>query len=212
LLREDNDPSPPELPFVFYRDLDEANKLVVAKTFPDQTSLDLKEGDIIHGFVGMSGKIQNKGQLIHVLRGRLHEVALKVTRGKDDMVVRGSIEAIKPVNDRWGVFVSGILISGNPWKHLGGFMDIVPDLVVHHVESGSIGESQKIEVMDMLLSVDGKSIQDLNELHQYLEDAKRQKREVVLKLIRISDPEESVFSYIERPLDINALRVIGKQS
>ena len=66
LLRQGRDPSPPELPFLFYLDLDENNELTVAKVFGKQHGLALREGDVVRRVSGTDGEIQNRDVYIGV--------------------------------------------------------------------------------------------------------------------------------------------------
>ncbi|MFQ6023720.1 MAG: S1C family serine protease [Acidiferrobacterales bacterium] len=209
LLREGRDPSPPDLPFVFFLDLDEANRLVVAKVDDDDSSPSLREGDIIRRVEGVRDEMHNQGQLVHALRGRLNDVRLYVTRGGKDIVVSGVVPAAKKIAERRGIYASGVLFATNPWRDSEDFIADEPALMVHYVDPGSIGDGQKLRSMDMLLSVDNHSIRELDELLSYLRSAEEAKRKVVLKLIRVGDLDDSIFSYIERPLEINDLRTIG---
>ena len=209
LLRQGRNPSPPELPFFFYLDLDENNELAVAKVFGKHHGLGLQEGDIVRRVGGTDAEIQNRGQLIHALRGRLDDIELEVTRGDEDIVVHGRLASAIPVAERTGVLVSGVLFSGNPWRDSHDFVDGRPALMVHYVEPGSIGDGEKLLAMDLLLAVDNQPVQTLEELLTYLRAAESEKNKVILKMARVGNLDDSIFAYIERPLEVTGLRVIG---
>lgn len=209
LLRQGDDPSPPELPFLFYLDLDENNELVVAKVFGKHHGLDLQEGDVVRRVSGTDGEIQNRGQLIHALRGRLDDIELEVTRGDEDIVVHGQLASAIPVAERTGVLVSGVLFSGNPWRDSRDFVGGHPGLMVHYVEPGSIGDGEKLRAMDMLLAADNQPVRTLEELLMYLRAAEAEKKQVILKMVRVGNLDDSIFAYIERLLEVTELRVIG---
>jgi S1-C subfamily serine protease len=209
LLRQGRDPSPPELPFLFYLDLDENNELAIAKVFGKHHGLDLQEGDVVRRVSGTDGEIQNRGQLIHALRGRLDDIELEVARGDEDIVVRGWLASAIPVAERTGVLVSGVLFSGNPWRDSRDFVGGRPALMVHYVEPGSIGDGEKLRAMDMLLAVDNKPVQTLEELLTYLRAAESENKKVILKMVRVGNSDDSIFAYIERLLEVTALRVVG---
>ncbi len=209
LLREGRDPSPPELPFLFYLDLDENNELAVAKVLGKDVELDLQEGDVVRRVDGVDGEIQNRGQLIHALRGRLDDIELEVTRDDENIIVQGQLASTVPVAKRTGVLVSGVLFSGNPWRDSRNLTGGQPGLMVHYVEPGSIGDGEKLRAMDLLLAVDDHPVQTLEQLLTYLRAAESEGEKVLLKLVRVSNSDDTIFAYIERPLDVVGLRPIG---
>jgi S1-C subfamily serine protease len=210
LLRAGKDPSPPELSVAFYKDVDETNRLVVARVYPGVDELTLREGDVIRSIAGETGAIENKGQLIHRLRGRLENASLKISRGESDLIVHGRLKPVEPMTARRGVYASGILFAANPWRDFAELSGGRLALMVHHVERGSTGDAQKIDMMDMLLSVDGEAVSDLDQLYGKLLAAHEEKRDVTFKLLRIGDLEETIFSYVERPLSVSKPRIIGR--
>jgi len=202
LLRVGKDPSPPELPVSFIKDVDETNRLVVARVHADAERVQLREGDVVRAIDGESGVVENRGQLLHLLRGRLDDAGFRIRRGEQELVVRGALKPTEPMTARRGVFVAGVLFAANPWREFGELVAGKLALMVHHVERGSAGEAQKIEQMDLLLSLDGEQINDLDRLFAKLREAAEAKHTVSLKFVRVGDIEESIFTYVERPLPI----------
>jgi S1-C subfamily serine protease len=209
LLRAGKDPSPPELSFAFYRDVDESNRLVVAHVYPDNGHLQLEAGDVIRAVEGESESVANKGRLLHLLRGRLDAATLSVERGSRQVAVRGSLKPAASLTARRGVYVSGILFAPMPWRDLGDLMNRRMGLMVHYVERGSAGDAHKIEQMDLLVALDNVPATTLEELHERLRAAQAAGRTVTLKLLRLGDMEENVFSYLERPLTPADLKLVG---
>jgi hypothetical protein len=107
------------------------------------------------------------------------------------------------------VLVSGVLFSGNPWRDSRDFVGGRPALMVHYVEPGSIGDGEKLRAMDLLLTVGNQPVRTLEELLTYLRAAESEKKKVVLKMVRVGNLDDSIFAYIERPLEVTDLRVIG---
>src|SRR5687768_4385564 len=69
LLQKDQDPSPPDLQLVYFKDVDSRKELRVARSYGGEETLKLLPGDIIKQVMGMDGKIENETQLLHALRG-----------------------------------------------------------------------------------------------------------------------------------------------
>ncbi len=162
LLQQGKDPSPPDLKLVYFRDVDDRKELKVARSYAGEGMLQLLPGDLIRQVVGVDGTIENETQLLHALRGRLDEARLLVVRSGQDMVVAGAKPPMQPrARERAGVYASGVLfgpVTIRDAPEIG-----VRGLMVHYVESGSIGESQEIEKSDLLEAVDGAPVPDLED-------------------------------------------------
>ncbi len=213
LLQRGKNPSPPELPYIFYRDVDETNKLIVAKSHHKKGGIRLQEGDIIKQVVGVPGKISNRGQLTQILRGRLGDVRLKIVRNNKPMILRGKLRPSPNIKKRQGIIISGLLFSYVPWKNADDFIVGKPNITVHYVERGSIGDAQKIRAMDILVAVNGRPIKDLAVLKIVARRAQKSKREIKLRFIRIgSNIRDNLFSYVIRPLKVENIKLIGQGS
>jgi len=206
LLREGRDPSPPQLPITFLEDVDETNQLVVARVYDDAGGL--REGDIIRGVDGDDEPLKNRGQLLHKLRGRTEDVALRVRRDQQEVTVRGHFAPEPRVSERRGVYSAGVLFAPTPWRDM---QDLVGDrlaLMVHFVERGSAGDAQRLEKLDMLYSVDGEQVRTVDELTARLKAAAEKKQRVKLKFIRIGERDDNLFNYVERSLAVTPPKTI----
>ncbi len=200
LLQIGKNPSPPELPILFQLDIDDNNKLIVASTHLASDLIALENGDIIDIF-------QNETQFIHAIRGHLDNFSLAITRHNKKMILSGKLNAMQLVTERQGVFVSGIVIA--PWW-IRDWQEVnLPPLVIHNVEAGSIGDDQKIQNWDNLVSIDRKPMKNLKQLFAYLKAAELQKKKVYLTIKRFSDLDDRLYDYLERPLKIVDLKYFG---
>jgi S1-C subfamily serine protease len=112
------------------------------------------------------------------------------------------------VLEKRGVYVSGVLfapvaVAIRDAREIGA-----AGLMVHHVESGSIGESQEIQRRDLLETVDGAPVTDIDQFHSRLVEARDAGRRVTLTFRRLGSGE-LLFTYTQRRLPIADLRVIG---
>ena len=82
-------------------------------------------------------------------------------------------------------------------------------IMVHSVESGTLGESLEIETWDMLVSVDGHQVEDLSNLYARLEAAGKDGKDVHLVFKRWSSERDRVYDYMERSMAIEDLEFIG---
>jgi S1-C subfamily serine protease len=208
LLRQGDDPSPPDLKLVYFRDVDNRKQLKVARSYAGDGTMKLLPGDVIRQVVGVDGAIENETQLLHALRGRLANSSLKVLRAGQESVVSGSKLPMRPVLDTRGVSASGVLFG--PITIRDALEIGARGLMVHHVEPGSIGEAQEIEKSDLLEAVDGARVMDIEDLHARLNDARGKRRRITLTFKKLAGGD-AMFSYTQRNLLIGDLRIIGPQ-
>jgi len=209
LLQKGEDPSPPDLRLVYFRDIDNRKQLKVARSYASDGTLKLVPGDVIRQVVGEEGVIENETQLLHALRGRLANSSLKVLRGGEETVVSGHKLPMRRVLETRGVYASGVLfgpITIRDWPEIGP-----QGLMVHHVESGSIGESQDVVKSDLLEAVDGSAVLTIDDLYSRLGEARKDGRRVTLTFKRVAG-SDAMFSYTQRNLPIGDLRIIGPQT
>jgi S1-C subfamily serine protease len=208
LLQKGEDPSPPDLDLVYFRDIDNHKQLKVARSYGGD-ALKLLPGDVIRQVVGEESTIENETQLLNALRGRLASFSLKVSRDGQETIVSGNKPAMRHVLEMRGVFASGVLfgpltIRDAPEIRAHGLM-------VHHVESGSVGESQDIEKSDLLETVDGIAVHDVDDLYARLDQARKAGRRVTLTFKKLAGGD-AMFSYTQRNLPIGSLRMVGPQA
>ncbi len=208
LLLAGKDPSPPELPMAFFLDIDDRKTLVVAKTYRDKAPLGLQAGDVIRGVVGVTGQIENEAQLMHALRGRLDQVQVRVARAGKPLILGGRLRPVDRVTQRKGVYVSGVLFAVPVIQDFEE-LNLGQTLMVHYVESDSIGETLEIEENDFLESIDGRIIYSVDELYEYLLSAQNEKKTVTIILKRADGRNNRLFAYVKRSLSVSELKFIG---
>jgi len=209
LLRQSDDPSPPDLKLVYFRDIDNRKQLKVARSYAGDGTLKLLPGDVIRQVVGVDGAIENETQLLHALRGRLANSSLKVLREGQETIVSGTKLPMRRVLETRGVYASGVLFG--PITIRDALEIGARGLMVHHVEPGSIGEAQEIEKSDLLEAVDGDPVVDIDDLHARLDDARGKRARVTLTFKKLAGGD-ALFSYTQRNLLVRDLRIIGPQT
>lgn len=209
LLQAGLDPSPPQLPLVFFRNLDGERTSKVARSRLPADEIALRPGQLIKAVDGAPGPVSNPTQLIHALRGRLETATLTVDENGTERRISGRLSPTAKVLERQGLFASGVLFA--PRNTLREVADIgLPGIEVHFVEEGSTGQAGEIESMDFLEEVDGKPVETLTELANRLTAAASEKRPALLMLRRFDLAGEISMSSIERRLDVEGLRWIGE--
>ena len=88
-------------------------------------------------------------------------------------------------------------------------LNLTLPLMVHSVEYGTLGESLELEKWDMLVTVDGQPVEDLNTLYTRLETAARAGRSVHLVMKRWSAERDRVYDYLERTMAVQDLEFVG---
>jgi S1-C subfamily serine protease len=208
LLQKGDDPSPPDLKLVYFRDVDDRKELKVARSYAGDGMLKLLPGDVIRQVVGVDGVIENETQLLHALRGRLANSTLKLLRDGRDTTVSGKKLSMPRVLETRGVYVSGVLFG--PITIRDALEIGARGLMVHHVEPGSIGQSREVEKSDLLEAVDGAPVLDVDSLHARLDEARASDRRVTFTFKKLAGGD-ALFSYTQRNLPVRNLRIIGPQ-
>lgn len=207
LLREGRNPSPPELPVQFFKDVDERRELRVVNSFLEPEKLPLKPGDTILSVEGSPEKMENETRLIHAIRGRLENFSLVVNRGGDTVRIKGSLDPKPYLLDRKGVYFSGILFGETYFRD----RKVMPvgRIMVHSVQKGSSGDSSEIERGDILDGVDGQDVRSLEDLYGKVGRLKDHEK-IRLRLKRFAEPPaDSIFEYIEQAIKVENLRWVA---
>ena len=205
LLQQGQDPSPPELTWVTFRDVDERRLLRIARNF-SPAGLALEPGDVVRGVVGVKGQIDNDTQLVHALRGRLDNFRLNVVRGGKEIELAGKLSPAGRVMERRGILVGGVLISESRYRD--GPDVSAPLLVVHHVEPGSPGQSAEIGPGDLLESMAGQPVRSLDELANAISEQMKSRRVVPVVLRRLGGGQRAYFSFLERPMPLTGIQLV----
>jgi serine protease Do len=210
LLRSGRDPSPPDLPIQFFKDVDDRKELRVVNSFLDREKLPLETGDTILSVEGSPERIENETRLIHALRGRLEEFHLVVKRAGGTVRIKGSLKSKSPVLERKGVYLSGILFGDLFFRDKKALP--IGEVMVYYVQKGTLGSFINIEKGDILEGVDGHGIRSLEELYDWLNRSKSGEK-VSLRLKRFADqPVDWVFEYVEQAIKVDDLRWITQQT
>ena len=205
LLQQGIDPSPPELTWVTFRDVDERRMLRIARNFAP-SGLALEPGDVVRGVVGVMERIDNDTQLVHALRGRLDGFRLNVVRGGKEIELAGRLPPAARVMERRGILVGGVLISESRYRD--GPDVGAPLLVVHHVEPGSPGQSAEIGPGDLIEAVAGRPVRSLEELASALAEQGKTRRVAPVVLRRLGGGQRAYFSFLERPMPLTGIQLV----
>lgn len=206
LLREGKDPSPPDLPVLFFDYDDETKSLKVAAAYFDNSEASgvLKENDVIEEVADTPGTIQNETQFIDALRGHLDQVRLKILRDGQPVTLTGRFKPMPRVTERQGLYLSGIVIAPSNFRDTPE-ANLGKSLIVHYVDEGSLANAQGFQVWDFIKSVDGKSFHELGALATYLKTANNPVRFVIK---RFSEAHDRIYEYHEFELPTEMLTMI----
>ncbi len=210
LLEADTDPSPPEFPVIFFDRGDPNKPLIVAQSYLDSSSPDLKPGDEIVSVDGTP--IANEGQLIHNLRGRLDDVRITVLRSGEETILRGRLSPAPRITERRGILFSGVLFAPGGMRD-GAILGLNHDIMVHSVERGSSANEADLYYYDYLSHVNGVRIQDLEHLYQTLVNLV-ESESVQLDLIRsgLTESEGQIFALVRREIIATVPELLGAWS
>ncbi len=213
LLKKGKDPSPPILPYDFYADLDEKNKLIVAHVDKKQDRLKLKMGDTILRVNKYKSPISHSAYLIHLLRGNLEKVRLEVKRNNKTIVRQGKLLAMNKVTSRYGVLLSGALYGKSVWKFSNNYAIDKPAVIVHNVKAGSRSEFNRISKFDFVVSVNGEKITSLDQFYCVILKAKglAATAQIDFLAMRRSKKVSLPFQYKSRQIKLDAIQIIADQ-
>lgn len=211
LLREGKDPSPPDLPLVFFKASNERMQLKIARSLIDPAKFYFRSGDEILGVPGVMESVENETQLIHALRGRLGNVALRIKREGQQLVLNGKLEPVRKVNDKTCIMFSGVLLCETP--PYMGLDDFNPGkIAVYFVEDGSVGDFNEIEKMDILNSVNGKKIETLDLFYSVLKTSQEENKPINFVFRDTGGKgKPSYFTYAERTLPVENLTWVSNE-
>lgn len=201
LLQAGHDPSPPLPGLVFMGEMGVSKKLLVAANHLKEGDIDLRVGDEILGLDGSNDILANNGQFVHALRGQLDDLALRVLRNGDEIVVRGAMQPFPNILDRQGVYVSGMLLAPIFYVDRGDF-GRRHDVSIQYLESGSTARSMELQVFDSLMSMDGEPVTDLTDIYDRLEAARREERSVRFVFKRLDFEDHHIFGFIQREFEV----------
>ncbi|OGA55040.1 MAG: hypothetical protein A3F74_07430 [Betaproteobacteria bacterium RIFCSPLOWO2_12_FULL_62_58] len=206
LLRAGRDPSPPEGTLVFFDDVEDTGILKVARNFTPPGHLALLPGDMIKAVVGEAGPITRESELIHALRGRLDDFTLRVERAGKEIKLSGNLPAATKLLDRKIVYASGVVFGHR--RHFNAAEVNLGRILATHVEEGSLGRSAGFQQLDAIATIDGESVQDLDEMYRLLDQARAAGRSVnVVVTKQVVGPQGRVFfAYREISLPVKELR------
>ncbi len=209
LLRAGRDPSPPADLVDFASDEDGEQTLLVARSRLPEGGLDLRRGDVVRAVGASAVPLDSETQLVDALRGSLADVTLTVERGGRELVVRGPWPAAPLVTERRGLWISGALFAEAEPLTAGQVVGM-PQLMVHHIEPGSLADATAISFSDMLVSADGQPVDSLDTLQFLAERAVFEKRTLALLFLRFASPDhDGLFNYERRLLDASDLEPVG---
>lgn len=208
LLREGRDPSPPMLPVRFMDYNDYRQELVVAETYLDENDASLNVGDVILRVEGAQDLIHHESQLIHLLRGKSGLTNLQILRGDKELRMPINVQPTDKLTHRQGVYASGLIVAPSSYVDVTE-LSLSNVLMVHHVKDGTAGQSEGIEIWDFIKTVDGKRIDNVEDLFMYFTDAYKEQRDVDIVIKRINDTGRQIFSYKKISLPIENLQRIG---
>jgi S1-C subfamily serine protease len=188
LLRAGRDPSPPEGTLAFFADAEETGLLKVARNFMPPGHMALRVGDVIKEVIGEPGPITRESDFIHALRGRLASATLRIERGGTELVLSGRLPAVEKMLDRRIVYASGV-VFGQPRRFDAAEINF-SKVAACYVEPGSLGKSAGLERFDAIETIDGETVQNLDQVYRLL----------------------GLAAVARRPVSIVAKRVVGLQS
>jgi S1-C subfamily serine protease len=209
LLKRGQDPSPPVRLVDFAVDENDEQTMIVARSRLPAGTLDLRVGDELLALNSPRRPIATESDLMDALRGQLNEVSLTVLRGGDEVIVDGSWPAAAKVTERRGLWVSGALFAESELL-TGGQVGGSPALMVHFIEPGSEADSAALQVIDLLVSANGQTVDSLAALATIASRAAEQEEPLELLLLRLASADRAeLFVHQRRALPTTSVELVG---
>lgn len=166
LLREGVDPTPPRLPFTVASREHGDGGLVIARELTGNGN-DLRPGDHILAVGDRGRPPANQTELYQELRGVDGSVRLTLARDGRELTRRVPLEPGRPVMEREGILVAGVLFAPVPRDleraENGG------RLMVQSTTPGTPGSVAGFGSFELLEAVNGRTVTTLDELRAILE-------------------------------------------
>lgn len=206
LLREGVDPTPAALPFTVAIREHGRGGLVIARA-PSDGGLGLRPGDRILAIDGGDEPPANLTELYRHLRGAREHIRLTLERDGGEFSTTVPVTPVDPVTGREGLLVAGVLfapVSGDFTRAAGR-----THLMVHWVEGGTAGAGSGLQSFDIVEAVNGRSVQDLDELAEVIR-ATSEDGELAVVVRRITNGS-TWWRYSERVLPAEPVRRVARE-
>ncbi len=209
LLQHGVSPDPPQLEFSFLVDEDERHTLEVGTTH-DKTRWPFEAGDRIVSVGREREPVTTVTQFVTGMRGRTGVVPVRVVRSGREIEVPCHPNWQQSVVARRAVILDGALIA--PYSIEDAIALSEPArLMVHSVESGSAAESLNMNRLDIIESIDGRRVSDLDSLiGQLAEHREGTPLRVVFR--RMSGNANRWYDFHLRSVPGADIRVIGPEA
>lgn len=207
-LAAGQDPTPPSLPVVFREtpDSEDADGLVVARSYLPKGALDLRPGDQVLGVVGGNAPVRNVQELQQALRGKADRAALHVRRDGRDLIVAGRLRPAPRLVARKGVAFSGLLIGPSAYVDLAE-LGLAGALMVHNV-AAMTPAAGKFSRNDLVTAVDGQRFTTPDDLYAYLGKAAAAHRPVTVDVRWLANTPTRLFNYARISLPVEGLTLV----
>jgi serine protease Do len=208
MLRRGLTPCPPILAFGLLMDEDDRHTMQVGYTH-DAERWPFQPGDRILRMAGSGAPLASLTDLVSALRASAGPVSLVVERDGRETTLTVRPQLFAPVTERRGVVLDGALIAPVELEDLEVFPD-VPKLAVQAIEPGSTAEALAMDPGDLLWSVDGRRVGELDSLTALVQ-RRPAGAKLTLVLMRVSDREHRFFDWHIRELPGDDFRAVGPE-
>jgi serine protease Do len=180
---------------------------MVADVFSNES--DLAPGDIILR-VNAGAPIDNFPSLLSELRGQMGPVQLLVERDGDILNVQSSVRILPDPLSVRAINLSGLIIA-EPWKLDDFEVNPQQNLLVHWYEWDKAAALTDIDLLDYIVSVDGKKYTSVEALYAYLKALPADASiDIILK--RVSTADEFYREYLHISISNEELEWVSAES
>jgi serine protease DegQ len=189
LLREGRDPSPPDPRLAFAMNAEGEMTLSVAMNFLPQGSIALQSGDEVVAVGVPAVKVKTYTELVDALRGHGNVATFIVRRRGVETTLSGSLPLAPQVTRRRGVLLSGALLAPSSPEYAPWWAFKRSVLAVEDVAGGSSAEEAGFVVGDVIMSMDGKVVENLAAVTTAADQATKDGRDLEVLVLRLVDGE-----------------------
>ena len=213
LLRKGIDPTPSYIPVGFAYDDDNESELIAAVIYQQQPiTWPLKVGDRLVSFAGTPKRVfKNQASLVHELRGVRGKVEVIVERDGINKIVSIMSKPRESLMKRIGVHFSGVVVAPESFRD---DEEANPKgmVLIQDVARASIGSSAGVSAYNLLVSIDGKSLNDTTSICRYLKRAEKSEKKI--KLITKEDAwsYRSHSKYHAYEIQVKDVQLVGPEA
>ena len=188
ILRENQDPSPPDLPFVFASNPETEEQLIVSHVTAHYLRNSVQFGDRLTEINGIS--VDTPTEVKTLLRGTSGASTFTFMRGDARKTLKIKNQLMQLILEREFIIADGALISNDAYSDRRRSENL---LLIHSVREGSYAERSGLRPYSQIISIGGVKPNSVAHFHELLDE--QTSKSIILR--RWSPKDTELYEYLE---------------